>query len=113
MLPSDLKPEQFKGYPPEARKLVTRHVAALQQLPLAFVPSLLREIIEYDFKFPPERKAIERELANLDSLSAEQRKEWFQELANIRPSPRLESYDWVNSPAQFVEQLSAHLWATH
>ncbi len=113
MLPMDLKPEQFKGYPPEARKLVVRHVPALQRLPLTFVPSLLREVIEYDFKFPPERKAIERELANLDSLSADQTKEWFQGFANIRPSPKLESYDWVNSPAQFVEQLSAHLWATH
>ncbi len=22
-------------------------------------------------------------------------------------------FEWVNSPAQFVEQLSAHLWTTH
>src|SRR4029077_329540 len=22
-------------------------------------------------------------------------------------------FDWVNSPAQFVEQLSSHLWTTH
>ena len=69
MLPSDLKPEQFSGYPPEARKLVTDYVGTLQRLPLSFVPSLLREVIDYDFKFPPERKAIERELANLKSLS--------------------------------------------
>jgi hypothetical protein len=26
---------------------------------------------------------------------------------------RLEAFDWVNQPAQFLEQLSAHLWATH
>ena len=72
MLPGELKPEQFKGYPPEARKLVTGCVGALQQLPLTFVPSLLREVIDYDFKFPPERKAIEKELANLNSLSPQQ-----------------------------------------
>ena len=65
MLPSDLKPEQFNGYPPEARKLVTGYVAALQRLPLSFVPSLLREVIDYDYRFPPERRAIEKELANL------------------------------------------------
>jgi hypothetical protein len=113
MLPSDLNAEQFKGYPPEARKLVTDYVPALQRLPLSFVPSLLREVIDYDFRFPPERKAIEKELANLKSLSAEQLKDWFQDLSQISISSKLENSDWVNSPALFVEQLSAHLWATH
>jgi hypothetical protein len=113
MLPSDLKPEQFNGYPPEARKLITGYVGALQRLPLSFVPSLLREVIDYDFRFPPERKAIESELANLNSLSPEQIKEWFQEFAKITQSTKLENVDWVNSPGLFVEQLSAHLWATH
>ena len=113
MLPSDLKPEQFKNYPPEARKLAMDYVAALQRLPLTFVASLLREVIDYDFKFPPERKAIEKELANLSSLSPEQTKEWFQGFAQISSSGKLEKLDWINSPAQFVEQLSAHLWSTH
>jgi hypothetical protein len=113
MLPSELKPEQFNGYPPEARKLVTNDLAALQRLPLSFLPSLLREVIEYDFKFPVERRALERELANLKSLSREQTKEWFQGFAGIQISAELEKSDWVDAPAQFVEQLSAHLWATH
>jgi hypothetical protein len=113
MLPRDLKPEQFRGYPPEARKLVTNYIAALQRLPLSFLPSLLREAIEFDYKFPPERWALERELANLNSLSAEQLKEWFQGFVEIRLSPALENFDWINSPAQFVEQLSSHLWTTH
>ena len=79
MLPRDLKADQFAGYPPQARKLgrcPSRH--ALQQLPLSFVPSLLREVIDYDFKFPAERAAIDRELANLSSLSPEQVNDWFQ-----------------------------------
>jgi hypothetical protein len=109
----DLKPEQFSGYPPEARKLVTNDLAALQRLPLSFLPSLLREVIDYDFKFPAERKAIERELANLSSLSPGQTKDWFQGFAQIRLSPQLEQFDWINAPAQFVEQLSAYLWTTH
>ncbi len=113
MLPSDLKPELFNGYPPEARKLVTNYVGALQPLPLTFVPSLLREVIEYDYKFPPERKAIEEELANLKSLAPDQAREWFQGFAQINSSKQLEHIDWVNSPGLFVEQLSAHLWATH
>ncbi len=113
MLPIELKPEQFSGYPPEARKLVTNNLAALERLPLSFLPSLLREAIDYDFKFPAERKALERELANLNSLSAEQIKDWFQGFAQIHLSSELEQFDWVNSPAQFVEQLSAYLWTTH
>jgi len=108
----ELKPEQFSGYPPEARKLVTDNLAVLQRLPLSFLPSLLREVIEYDFRFPAERKALEKELANLNSLSAEQTKEWFQGFAQIRLSTPLEQFDWINFPAQFVEQLSAYLWTT-
>jgi hypothetical protein len=113
MLPRDLKPEQFNAYPPEARKLVTNYLAALQRLPLSFLPSLLREVVDYDFRFPPERKALEKELANLGALSADQVKEWFAGFAQIRLSPQLENLDWVNAPAQFVEQLSAYLWTTH
>ncbi len=113
MLPRDLKPEQFAGYPPEARKVVTNYLGTLEQLPPSFVPGLLRELINYDFKFPAERKAHDKELAHLDSLSAGQLKEWFQGFAEIRLSPQLEAFDWVRSPAQFVEQLSAHLWTTH
>ena len=113
MLPRDLKPEQFKSYPPEARKLVIDYLAALQPPPLSFLPSLLKEIIEFDFKFPVERRAIERELENLRSLSSAQVSDWFQEFAAIRLSANLEHADWVNTPGQFVEQLSAHLWSTH
>ncbi len=113
MPPIELKPEQFSGYPPEARKLVTNNLAALERLPLSFLPSLLREVIDYDFRFPAERRALERELANLSALSAEENKEWFQGFAQIHLSPQLEQFDWINSPAQFVEQLSSYLWTTH
>jgi hypothetical protein len=113
MLPRDLKPEQFSAYPPEARKLASDYVGALRPLPLSFVSSLLREIIEYDFKFPQERRALERELGNLQSLSSAQIGDWFHEFNTIKLQGKLEQFDWVNQPAQFVEQLSAHLWSTH
>jgi hypothetical protein len=113
MLPSDLKPEKFASYPTEARKIVTEHLGTLQQLPLSFVPGLLRELIDYDFRFPAERRAHDRELAYLSALSVPQLKECFQGFAQIRLSTQLEDFDWVKSPAQFVERLSAHLWSTH
>jgi hypothetical protein len=113
MLPRDLKSEHFAEYPPEARKLVTNYLGTLQQLPLSFVPSLLREIIEYDFKFPAERRAREQELKYISSLSPTQLGDYFAEFEQIHLSPQLEKSDWTNAPAQFIEQLSAHLWTTH
>ena len=113
MLPANLKPEQFNSYPPEARKFVLKYVEVLRRLPMSFVPSLLREVIDYDFRFPAERRTLEKELANLSSLSPEQITTWFQGFAQIQISPQLENMDWVNSPALFVEQLSSHLWTTH
>lgn len=113
MLPRDLKPQLFAAYPPQAKKLVTNYLSALQRLPLSFVPSLLREVIDYDFRFPAERKSLEKELANLNSLSPEQLSFWFGAFGKIQLSSQLENLDWVNSPAVFVEQLSSHLWTTH
>lgn len=113
MLPADLKPDSFNGYAAEAKKLAVDSLGVLKRLPLAFLSGLLREVIDYDFRFPAERKAIEKELSNLSSLSADQAKDWFQGFAEIQLSPRLEQFDWVNAPAQFLEQLSAHLWTTH
>jgi hypothetical protein len=112
MLPRDLKAEQFAGYPPQARAVAVAHLAALQQLPLSFVPSLLREVIDYDYRFPAERKAIDKELANLSSLSPPQVSDWFQAFSQLSLSTNLENSDWINQPARFVEQLSAHLWTT-
>jgi hypothetical protein len=113
MLPRDLKAEQFAGYPPEARKLVVSSIGTFQQLPLPFVASLLREVIDYDFKFPAERQEVSRELAQLNSLSSAQLKEWFQGFAQLQLSSKLEQFDWVDLPGQFLEQLSAYLWSTH
>jgi hypothetical protein len=56
---------------------------------------------------------VEKELTNLNSLTSEQVDIWFQPFARIQLSPKLESFDWINAPAQFVEQLSSHLWTTH
>jgi hypothetical protein len=113
MLPSDLNIESFARYTPEARKLAVAHLAALQQLPLSFAPSLLREVIEYDYKFPAERASIDRELANLSSLSPAQMKDWFQAFTQFTLSSKLEQLNWVDQPGLFVEQLSAYLWSTH
>ena len=71
MLPRDLKPEQFNGYPPEARKLVTGYISALQRVPLSFLPSLLREVVDYDFMRATIRSRLARGHVNLQETLIE------------------------------------------
>lgn len=113
MLPRDLKPSSFAAYPPEAKALAAAHVESIRRLPLAFVPSLLRQLMDYDYSFPVERSMVDSELAILDSLTETERGEWFGAFSAISLSHSLESYDWVNLPGQFVEQQAAYLWSTH
>ncbi|HEV2348305.1 MAG TPA: hypothetical protein VG028_00500 [Terriglobia bacterium] len=112
MLPSQLQIENFKSYPPQARQLATDRIELLQQLPLSFVPLLLREIISYDWKFPAERSDMDRQLAYLGALAPAQRDQMMAPFARLKLSSQLERLDWVDSPGQFSEQLTAHLWAT-
>lgn len=112
MLPSQLKVEKFKTYPPQARQLAADHIALLQQSPESFVPLLLREMIVYDWKFPAERKDLDRQLAYLGSLSEQQRRQELAPFARLRLSPELDRFNWVNAPGQYSEQLTANLWAT-
>lgn len=113
MLPSELTAEQFAGYPPQGKKLAVAYLDTLRQLPLSFLPSLLREIIEYDLKFPAEQQAMNRELAALSKLSSVEMKEHFQGFSQLTLSAKLEQSNWVGQPALFVEQQSAYLWSTH
>ena len=113
MLPAQLVSESFAGYSTEAKRLAVAHLAQLKKLPLGFAPLLLRELIGYDFKFPAERRDIDRQFAYLQSLSAAQLTKAVAPFVQLRLTAALERTDWVNSPAVFTEQLTAHLWTTH
>ena len=113
MLPRDLTAAQFAGYPPEARKLVVDHLETVRQLPLAFLPLLLREAMSYDWKFPVERRDLDHQFHYLAEMSTDQLAACMRPFAGLRLAPELEHVDWVNHPAEFSERLSAHLWVTH
>ncbi len=112
MKPADLKPEHFAQYRPVARQTAIDYLSTLQQLPAAFVPFLLKEIIALDWKFPAEREELLQQLSYLQALPAAARSHEMEAFAQIRMSPELEVFDWVNMPGQFLEKLSAQLWAT-
>jgi hypothetical protein len=89
------------------------HVLLLRQLPLALTPFLLKEIIGYDWKFPAEQFEIDGQLSYLDKLPSEDRQREMAPFAHLRLNAALENSDWVNEPGGFIEQLSAHLWASN
>lgn len=113
MIPSQLNAETFNGYPPQAQRLAASRVALLRQLPLGFTPFLLKEVISYDWKFPVEQRELDHQFAYLTELSPGQRQQEMAVFSNLRLSSQIENFDWVNKPSQFLEMLSAHLWATH
>ena len=113
MLPNQLTADSFAAYPPEARRLAVKQLTLLQRLPLAFLPLLLRELIVYDWKFPAERADLARQFTYLGSLSDGSFQAAMSAFEHLKLARQLEQTDWVNSPAIFSEQLSAHLWTTH
>ena len=113
MLPPQLNADHFSSYPPKGRKLAAARIALLRELPLGFVPFLLKEIAAYDWKFPAEQRELDQQLVYLEALPAEKRAQQMAVFSQLKLSSALENVDWVNSPGRFLEQLSAHLWATH
>src|ERR1700761_2768912 len=113
MLAQQIQAAKFSGYPPQGQHIATAHIALLQQLPLAFLPLLLREIIVYDWKFPAERDEIDRQFRYLGSLTPDQLSSAMSAFASLKLSPELEAMDGTGGPFRFSERMSAYLWATH
>jgi len=63
MLPSNLQPEHFAGYPAEARKIIIEYLGTLIRLSLSFVPLLVRELIDFDFKIPSRAQGVRARVA--------------------------------------------------
>ena len=113
MLPGELTAATFRGYPPQARQTAAAQVALLRELPISFLPLLLRELISYDWKFPAERRELDNQFAYLTSQTADARRQLVSGFAKLTIPSELEQSDWVNAPVQFSEQLTTHLWASH
>src|SRR5271156_4317769 len=113
MLVQQIRPEQFRNYPPQAQRVAAANIALFQQLPLVFLPLLLRELIAYDWKFPAERDEIDRQIRYLGSLTPDQMSGVMSSFASLKLSADLQGMDWIAAPLLFSEKLSAYLWATH
>jgi hypothetical protein len=111
MQPGDLRAESFAHYPPQAHAFAVAHLAVLRQIPLSLLPILLREIIDYDWRFPVEQRVLVRQLDYLGSLPQASFAALMAPFAAVRLPKAIGKIDWVNQPQHFSEQLSALLWS--
>lgn len=112
MQPRELSEEDFRTYPPLARKLACDRLALLRDMPVVLAAILLREVMEFDTRFPQERAVIEAQLAFLGSLPPDQRHRLTEGFVNLSLPGALIAEDWARFPQKFEEDLSAHLWAS-
>jgi hypothetical protein len=111
-MPLPIQVKHFKGYPPEARRVATSHIELLRKLPAAFMPLLLQQVQDYDWRFPAERRDIDRQLTFLESLSEADRRRLFTGFEQLQLPARLMDAKWASSPVEFSEQLSNYLWSS-
>lgn len=110
-----IQENHFKDYPPEARRVANGHIELLRKLPAAFTPLLLQQIQAYDWRFPAERRDIDRQLTFLKSLGESERRRLFTGFERLKLPAQLLDAKWPKgeaSPTEFSEQLSHHLWTT-
>ncbi len=77
------------------------------------MPLLLREVIAFDWKFPAEQNELDDQFRLPQKPLTGAIRSPDAALLQAEAHARIAELDWVNAPARFSEQLSAHLWATH
>lgn len=112
MLPQELSADNFAKYPPQAREFAVQNLGVLQKMPLALAPIVLREVIDYDWRFPVEQRVLTRQFAYLQALSPSAFAALMAPFAAVQLPAAMGKLDWVNQPQLFSEQLSATLWST-
>ena len=112
MTPASLTPVSFRTYAPLARQFAIEHLALLRRLPLSVCPSFLRQIKDLDTSFPAERATLLWQCQAIEALPSAQFDSLLAPLVSIALTPALQSADWVQSPALFISNLTAHLWSS-
>jgi hypothetical protein len=113
MLPSSLREKSFSHYPAQARALAVASLPTLQRIPLAVLPLILSQLINFDWLFPPEKRDMKEQLGYVAVLQASDFDALMQPFGAIHVPQQITDSDWVNRPKEFVERLSAFLWSVH
>jgi hypothetical protein len=109
----DIAIARLKAFPELARLLLSEHLELLQQLPAPFASFLVREVVQYDWKFPVEREEIASNFKFLSTLSSSDFESLMRPFRSIKLPAPLANEDWIVDPIAYSEKLTAHLWATH
>ena len=112
MQPLELRPENFSQYPPQGRAFAVKHLQVLQRFPLVLLPIFLREIIAYEWCFPAEHRALDRQFDYLETLQTASFATLMAPFFALKLPSELGQTDWVNHPQHFTERLSPLLWST-
>lgn len=110
---AQVRESDFTKYPPEARKLALRHIDLLEQLPVAFAIVFLRQLIDYDWRFPAERAEVDDQLSYLGAMSPGKLQSTMAGFASLTASSSLVHEHWWADPIASTEKLTAQLWAQH
>ena len=97
----------FSGYLPQGREIALSHLAALQHAPLPLLAVILRDLREYDWRFPIEQEEIARRIEFLQTNPTS-----FAAFDRISLPPELESRNYAEEPQQFLAELTAYLWSS-
>jgi hypothetical protein len=113
MTPPALRAKDFDSYSPEARKLTIENLHTLQQMPVAYLIVVLRELITYDWKLPAERGRVSQELKYLGTLPPDELAVLMRQFAALDVSKSTEHENWVAAPSAALEKMTAGLWSMH
>lgn len=113
MKPAQLSATAFSRYAPAARDFAVEQLRLLQRLPLVLCPSFLVQIQSFSTLFPAERDLLQWQCSCLSQLPPEDFARLTTSFASITTSQILQDMDWVNSPANFVTELTSYLWSSN
>jgi hypothetical protein len=112
MRSQDLTARSFEKYSQVARTVAKQHLEQLKQLPVPLLVSFLAEIIIWERKFPAERDQLTQRLEAIEKLPGTQLHQLLRPFSELSLPPNLDSLDWLNAPAVFLQQLTAYLWSS-
>jgi len=107
MRPSPLDRNSFSAYPPQGRAIALAHLRALQQTPVPLLAVILRDLRDYDWKFPVEQQEIAKRVEFLQANPSA-----VASFARITLPPALEQRNCADQPMQVLAELTAYLWSS-
>lgn len=93
--------------------LESSQIPLLLALPVPLAAIVMQQIVRSDRLFPVERRELDRLLKSLQTPRSSEMERSVQDFASLRLSKELRHLDWQRDPAEFVDKMTAELWASN